>query len=335
MVKKPLALLAVGMMLWGSVAVLHAQADYQMLSVTEEGRYFKYRFEISDWQPGEHFINFRAYYLPWQGEDSLDYEITLGQLKVNGEIVGVDLVEKSLASLNGKSEKIVTVQTDPEHLDEAAGLPNLMALTYVDVSDEDLEKLSRVSDLRALDLAYTKTTDAGVEKIADLNELRVLNLSYTKVTDEGLKHLSGMTKLHTLDLENTLVTDEGVKELANLDNLTTLNLFRTPAAEGETLTLRGVPLKITDEGLKSLAGMGKLTELNLHGAAISDEGIKHLANLGQLARLDLRATEITDESLVHLSKLKNLRILNIKGTKISAVGVAQLRKALPDCEISY
>jgi len=317
------------------VAVGFASA-YRMLSVTEEGLYYRNRLDVSDWESGEDFIYLRSYYIPWQGEDSIDYELSLAELKVNGEVVGVNLLEKQPDEVQDPS-KIVTVQTDPEHLDALDEFPELTAVSLVGIRDEkELAKLAELPNLRALDVAYSKISDVGLSYIAALGELRVLNLASTEVSDAGLAHLAKLKHLRSLDLESTEITDEGLAYLKDLEDLRSLNLFRTKAGGGaESLALRGRPLKVTDEGLKALAGLDKLSELNLHGAAITNEGVKHIAAMTRLHKLNLSATGINDDCVDDLAKMKGLYTLDIKGTDISPAKVAELRKLLPDCEINY
>jgi len=44
-------------------------------------------------------------------------------------------------------------------------------------------------------------------------------------------------------------------------------------------------------------------------------------------------TQITDAGLVHLKDLTNLEYLDLRETPITDSGVAELQKAVPNCEI--
>ena len=60
----------------------------------------------------------------------------------------------------------------------------------------------------------------------------------------------------------------------------------------------------------------------------------HLKGLTNLQSLDLRKTKITDAGLVHLKGLNKLQWLYLMGTKVTDAGVSDLKKSLPNCEIS-
>jgi Leucine-rich repeat (LRR) protein len=86
-----------------------------------------------------------------------------------------------------------------------------------------------------------------------------------------------------------------------------------------------------------LQGLKKLEGLYLGFTDITDAGLVHLKGMTWLKRLSLMntslAANITDAGLVHLKALNNLTHLHLEGTKITAAGMAELQKALPNCEI--
>ena len=61
----------------------------------------------------------------------------------------------------------------------------------------------------------------------------------------------------------------------------------------------------------------------------------HIKGLTTLERLDLNAcTQITDAGLVHLKELINLQHLGLYKTQVNDTGIAELKKALPNCDIN-
>jgi len=91
---------------------------------------------------------------------------------------------------------------------------------------------------------------------------------------------------------------------------------------------------LTDASLVHLKGLTTLEELNLCETQITDAGLVHLKELKNLTFLSVAYTQITDVGLVHLKGLTKLEKLELLGVKPSDAGVAELQKALPNCEIT-
>ena len=127
-----------------------------------------------------------------------------------------------------------------------------------------------------------KTSDAGLERVARLTKLRAFNLQGTQISDDGLIHLVGLTQLRYLLLGGTKVTDAGLKHLTR-HSLTTLDLGSTG---------------VTDAGLKHIAYLSELKDLGLRAApGVTDVGLIHLAGLKKLTQLNLIDTHVTAEGV--------------------------------------
>ena len=81
------------------------------------------------------------------------------------------------------------------------------------------------------------------------------------------------------------------------------------------------------------ADLEKVTRLGLVSTQITDAGLKELAKLKQLTVLHLAETQVTDAGLNDVAKMKQLKLLTLGRTKVTDAGVAQLKKALPKCDI--
>ncbi len=115
-----------------------------------------------------------------------------------------------------------------------------------------------------------------------------------KVKDEDLPRFQKVPNLYTLNLPDEPITNQGAKHLRRNSRLSLLDLSRT---------------KITDEGLKEIGAMHWLFDLRLSGNQITDKGLGYLKNLKRLSTLDIERIDATEE------------------------GVANLIKALPQCQI--
>jgi len=88
----------------------------------------------------------------------------------------------------------------------------VLQMANQDVTDQTLDYLADMSQLRELDLNDTQITDAGLAKLARLPALQSLRLRGTKITDDGFRrHIDDMPSLTQLDLRQTAVSAEAVE----------------------------------------------------------------------------------------------------------------------------
>jgi hypothetical protein len=82
----------------------------------------------------------------------------------------------------------------------------VLQMANPDVTDETLDYLAGMAQLRNLDLNGTQITDEGLKRLADLPRLQELRLARTRITDAGfLTHLAPKESLRRLDLTGTAV----------------------------------------------------------------------------------------------------------------------------------
>ncbi len=178
--------------------------------------------------------------------------------------------------------------------------------------------------------------DNDYEAISSAHALKFLpevtNVNFDlKVTDKGIA---------TVLLPQT---NSGILELAfqcpNMTDDALVNLGLLPSLESLMFTSSG----ITDEGLKQLKNAKKLRSLYLH-EYVWDKGQRNrnrfgLAGyeaIGQLTNLinaRIKGYVVADESASHLHGLFNLKKLDFVYCIISNDAIANLRSALPGCEI--
>jgi hypothetical protein len=93
--------------------------------------------------------------------------------------------------------------------------PNVAVLQMAnrDVTDETLDHLRGLEQLRELDLNNTQVTDAGLAKLKELPALRSLRLRGTQITDEGFReHLMTLPELRELDVRDTAVKSATMRD---------------------------------------------------------------------------------------------------------------------------
>lgn len=113
-----------------------------------------------------------------------------------------------------QGEKTITLTGwDRDDYSFLVGHPETIVLQMAnaDVTDQTLQHLRGMANLRELDLNGTQVTDAGLLQLQALTALEVLRLRGTAVTDQGMsEHLSRLPKLQRLDLRQTSVSKEAI-----------------------------------------------------------------------------------------------------------------------------
>jgi hypothetical protein len=134
-------------------------------------------------------------------------------------------------------------------------------VSWNDATDEEMQNLNDMPQLRVLLLNESHITDAGIAILNEKVHMQGLVLSHARISDAGLKHLNGMTKLLDLWLDHTDISDAGLENLKGLTKLESLVLSRT---------------QVSDAGLNSLKGLTQLQTLCLNNTRVTDAGIEDL-----------------------------------------------------------
>jgi hypothetical protein len=169
-------------------------------------------------------------------------------------------------------------------------------------------------------LTGEKATNEALEHLKPLTDLRTLEVHDGLVTDHGLSHLKGLTKLRAVIIRDSLVSGEGLKHLKGMADLELLDLYNN---------------NLTDEGAEALGGLTHLRVLRLNRNRITGKALEPLKKLGQLQELDLRGTRVGDKGLEHLHGLAKLKVVNLGyRTDATVAGVTRLEKAVPGLRVS-
>ena len=141
-----------------------------------------------------------------------------------------------------------------------------------------------------------------------------------RATDEDLERIAHLTGLRQLNLSKAWdVTDRGVAALAGMTQMRCLDLYWTG---------------ITDAALASLAKMTHLEYIHIGQTQIKGPGLVHLAALQRLESLSVENTDVDDHWLRYLKGLHSLKRLVLWGTRISFRGLADIKAALPNTQMS-
>jgi Leucine-rich repeat (LRR) protein len=116
----------------------------------------------------------------------------------------------------------------------------MLMLYLKEISQQDLDAMSKIVDLKDLTLAEFDIEDAGLVAIAHQDKLLGLELFDTAITDAGLMHLKNLSALKTLTLRKTAITDAGLVHLEGLKKLESLDLRITKVTEAGVKRLQEV-----------------------------------------------------------------------------------------------
>lgn len=187
-------------------------------------------------------------------------------------------------------------------------------------------------------LRAASITDAAVALLTRLKQLRRLDLEGTEVGDEAAAHLAQLHSLEELILNGTAFTDAGIARLASLRALKRFHAANTYVeGEGfaewtapiEDLTLLGAP--VNDRGLRAITRLKSLRRLHLAESDLTDDGVSALAELPNLQQFDCSACDVGDAALPAIGRLAALRFLRLRDTRITDAGLKHLAE-LKDLE---
>lgn len=244
-------------------------------------------------------------------------------------------------------------------LKELAPLKNLNTLLF----NSDRLNDATIKTLREIGLlhAYMLSSGPGDKRPASPAEVVHFALGDGPITDQAMKELVDFTNLESLHINNPRVTKEAVKDIARFKQLTKLHLHIQDVDAASLKHLAGLKLTlldvyhhhINDDVLKTLRSMGLLhalmiaqgagmkrptkaaevVNIGFHSTKVSAAGVKELIEFENLDRLSLCGVRISDETLKTVAQFKRLDFFEFDGAGVSDRAVAELRKALPKCNI--
>lgn len=177
--------------------------------------------------------------------------------------------------------------------------------------------------VRMLDLSHVGPAALGdnLERMSRLESLFALNLNHTAVTHEELEPVFGTMDLVQLHLCGTDITDESVDVIISQPRLDMLDARAT---------------FLSDDGIRRIAeGLPAMRNLRLSETWVTDAGLKHLSALKHLAILDLRGTDVTDNGLETIRHFPALKTVRLNATRVTMDGAKKLKRARPEVRIEF
>jgi Leucine-rich repeat (LRR) protein len=285
-----------------------------------------------------------------------------------------DIITADLERLHGLLDLRI-FHVPGSHIDDAGldilqTLPTLSSLDLRGsrITDAGLGAVSQMPSLTKLIISETSVTDMGIKRLAACRSLRSVWLDNTKVTGHGVESLLQLTYLTDLICAGVVLSHEDVAGIVNygkrletialsltgdddvaavvkMPRLKNLSLVSSPVTDRCVEIIASNPrLKvvgfsgcrgISDQGIAHLRKMPQLEYVWLSDTGITDAGAAHLVGLKQLNNLVYSSTRVGHGAVPFLKQMTSLRHLNVVGTQMTAADIAELRQALPQCNIHW
>jgi hypothetical protein len=210
-----------------------------------------------------------------------------------------------------------------------------VAVQGPNADDALMSKLSKLPDLRILEMFDASVTDAGLAELARSRSLRcVLLMHSTKFTDSGLASLQPLRRLWKLAIVGTpLIEGSGLAGLSSVGNLEVSGCMRfddTSLARLSGLTRMNVlhlcDTSITIAGMEHLVHFPNLEHLGLQTMSIDDTGIATIVRTcPQLESISLVHTGVTEAGFTRLADLKRLKRVDISAGTASPAAIGALK----------
>ena len=128
--------------------------------------------------------------------------------------------EESIAELKKSGILALPVSTNSNYL--------LINLRGIVPSKKDIEAMRNLSkQIVWFNATQVQNSDDLVDLLNGLKELRILHLNKTKFSDKGLLGLKNMNQLQILNLSNTEITENGLQSLGQFKSLRKVFLFQS------------------------------------------------------------------------------------------------------------
>lgn len=165
----------------------------------------------------------------------------------------------------------------------------------------ELDKLP-VDGLFGINLKRMEIADDDLKHVGRLTGLHHLELEGTDVTAKGIAHLGALKNLHFLGVDKTLINGDATKTIGKLTNVENLVFGHND---------------LSDECFKDLLPLIKLENLHADNVHMSDKAIDYICKFPKLRNLKLSGNNrISDRAMTKLQNTK-VESVNVQNTGVS------------------
>lgn len=163
-----------------------------------------------------------------------DQHFYIEKVSANPQTITREILTPLKGLANLENLNLNDCQIEPDALQTLEDLSNLLKLDLhnTDLTDTDLAYVSHLKNLTNLSIQKnSKLTDEGLQVLNQLHELKSVNLAKLKISDKGIKFIENNPRLIWLNLEYTQISDESLPLLKSLQTIQELYLKKTKITE--------------------------------------------------------------------------------------------------------
>jgi hypothetical protein len=228
---------------------------------------------------------------------------------------------------------------------------------YVDqskFSTAGIAEIAKMTQLEKLSVGQiSQFTDEHLEMLAPLVNLKYLDLTGSYVSDNGLKYLVPFTELEDLRMAKMqAVRGPGLSDLVQkrhgLRKLKHLTMYDNPylgidayVGISNIKTLEGLDVgaaNCTNAAFEAMPHLRNLQYLSVHqNDALSDDAmINYFPKLRRLKSVYFENNRfISDASLPAFARVKTLEAITLINTLVTPTGAQRLKSKLKNCKVTY
>jgi len=264
--------------------------------------------------------------------------VTSGEIPAN--VTHLELASNPITDISPLSglTSLIELSLWGSGVTDLSPLSNLTSLTHLGLWGNRFEDLSPIADLTnlaVLALGGNPNFNGDLSVLRNLTQLTGLNLGDDGVGPMDFLYIEALVNLETFSLWGA----HNLRDLSifnNLENLQSLTIHASNTTDFSPLSnlTNLTRLELLENQISDISHIGfdrltNLTELYLWNNQITD--ITPLSGLNNLTSLALGGNQINDVS--PLTGLTGLRTLWLEDNQLSEAQIAELRLALPGCEI--
>lgn len=190
----------------------------------------------------------------------------------------------------------------------------------LEVTDDDLKHLARLTSLQHVELEGTDISTKGVKNLEPLKNLLFLGVDKTLIKGDALKSIGKHTTLVNLIIGHNDIDEECYKDLLGLKNLTNLQVDNT---------------HLSEKGFSYMVKLPNLLVIKLSGNnRITDKAMAKLQNT-KIEALNVQNTGVGPGSLPYFLKMPRLRHLKLEGRNFSPEQRKEFARKLPRVTLQF